>query len=147
MDHLKLFFLFPTESKEPNFNKKEAISRYGINYYTLQNTLDRQEEILKMIESGKGHKTNKNRVVLSLHEKARLIEESMNPGFNAKEAGVRYGININTVVNIVKKKDQILGMVLIENERMAMEIQSNNEIGKSNYRIRAYRAPLLIRTP
>ena len=66
-----------------------------------------------MIESGKGHKTNKNRVVLSLHEKARLIEESMNPGFEAKEAGVRYGININTVINIVKKKDQILGMVLI----------------------------------
>ena len=86
-----------------------------------------------MIESGKGHKTNKNRVVLSLHEKARLIEESMNPGFNAKDAGVRYGININTVINIVKKKDQILGMVLIENERMAMEIQSNNEIGKANY--------------
>ena len=80
-----------------------------------------------MIESGKGHKTNKKRIVLSLHEKAKLIEESMDPGFSEKEAGIRYGININTVVNILKRKDQILGLVLIENERMAMEIQENNE--------------------
>ena len=85
MDQLKRFFLLPTESKEPNFNKKEAISRYGINYYTLQNTLDRQEEILKMIESGKGHKTNKNLCKLK-RSLIELIQSQLNIaiGYNVR---------------------------------------------------------------
>ena len=50
----------------------------------------------------------KRGVKLSLKEKGKLIEESMRPGFNRKEIVARYGININTITNILKRKDEIL---------------------------------------
>ena len=48
------------ESKQPGFNKKEMAARYGINLLTVSNILSNQDKILKMIESGIGHKTNAN---------------------------------------------------------------------------------------
>ena len=72
-----------------------------------------------------GNKKIIPRVRLSLQEKAKLIEESKRPGFNRKEVIARYGINPNTIVNILKKQDEILEMI-----HSGMGHKTNTNYGK-----------------
>ena len=79
----------------------------------------------------------KRGVKLSLKEKGKLIEESMRPGFNRKEIVARYGININTITNILKRKDEILqtlesGKLKVQSRvRLSLQEKAKLIIGKS----------------
>ena len=57
----------------------------------------------------KSFKTKKGEtvVILSLEEKAKLIADSKKPGFCRKEVVAKYGININTITNILKNEGKI----------------------------------------
>ena len=74
---------------------------------------------------------------MSLKEKGKLIEESMRPGFNRKEIVARYGININTITNILKRKDEILqtlesGKLKVQSRvRLSLQEKAKLIIGKS----------------
>ena len=97
------------DSKKPGFCRKEVVAKYGININTITNILKKQDKILKIVESGQRQVIP--RVRLSLQEKAKLIEESKQPGFNKKEMAARYGINLLTVSNILSNQDKILKMI------------------------------------
>ena len=74
---------------------------------------------------------------MSLKEKGKLIEESMRPGFNRKEIVARYGININTITNILKRKDEILqtlesGKLKVQSRvRLSLQEKAKLIIGRS----------------
>ena len=97
------------DSKKPGFCRKEVVAKYGININTITNILKKQDKILETVESGQRQVIP--RVRLSLQEKAKLIEESKQPGFNKKEIAARYGINLLTVSNILSNQDKILKMI------------------------------------
>ena len=75
---------------------------------------------------------------MSLKEKGKLIEESMRPGFNRKEIVARYGININTITNILKRKDEILqtlesGKLKVQSRvRLSLQEKAKLIIGRSS---------------
>ena len=51
------------ESKKPEFDRSLVISKYGFNKHTLVRILQQEDEIMNLIESGKGHKTNFGRIM------------------------------------------------------------------------------------
>ena len=114
------------DSKKPGFCRKEVVAKYGININTITNILKKQDKILKIVESGQRQVIP--RVRLSLKEKAKLIEESKQPGFNKKEMAARYGINLLTVSNILSNQDKILKMI-----ESGIGHKTNANFGKEKY--------------
>ena len=127
------------DSKKPGFCRKEVVAKYGINNNTITNILKSEDKIRKIIESGQ--KQVIPRVRLSLQVKARLIEESKQPGFNKKEVAARYGINFNTVINILSNQDKVLkliesGLGHKTNTNFGKEMHSSNS-DKMSYQYRS----------
>ena len=114
------------DSKKPGFCRKEVVAKYGINVNTITNILKNEDKIKKIIESGQ--KPVIPRVRLSLQEKAKLIEESKQPEFNKKEVATRYGINFNTVINILSNQDKVLKLI-----ESGMGHKTNTNFGKEKY--------------
>ena len=126
------------DSKKPGFCRKDVVAKYGINNNTITNILKSEDKIRKIIESGQ--KQVIPRVRLSLQVKARLIEESKQPGFDKKEVAARYGINFNTVINILSNQDKVLrliesGLGHKTNTNFGKELHSSNS-DKMSYQYR-----------
>jgi KRAB domain-containing zinc finger protein len=114
------------DSKKPGFCRKEVVAKYGININTITNILKNEDKIRKIIESGQ--KQVIPRVRLSLQVKAKIIEESKQPGFNKKEVAARYGINFNTVINILSNQDKVLKLI-----ESGIGHKTNTNFGKEQY--------------
>ena len=97
------------DSKKPGFCRKEVVAKYGINNNTITNILKSEDKIRKIIESGQ--KQVIPRVRLSLQVKGKIIEESKQPGFNKKEVAARYGINKQTLINLLSNQDKVLKLI------------------------------------
>ena len=97
------------DSKKPGFCRKEVVAKYGININTITNILKNEDKIRKIVESGQKHVIP--RVRLSLQVKGKIIEESKQPGFDKKEVAARYGINKQTLINLLSNQDKVLKLI------------------------------------